>query len=64
MTTYKVLQSHTVRSIVSGIYHIETGSIVEGVEVGNGYVMINKLDMELYIPREKLQHINSNAQPI
>lgn len=54
---YKVLQEHKVRSISSGVYTIEVGRVIEGIVQSNGYIRYRCLDMDMYIPVEKITKV-------
>lgn len=54
---YKVIKEHKVRSITSGVYTIEVGRVIEGIEQSNGYIRFECLGMDMYIPLDKAIHI-------
>lgn len=54
---YKVKKEHKVRSISSGIYTIEVGRVIEGIEQDNGYIRFKCLGMDMHIPLDKAIHI-------
>ena len=55
---YKVKKEHKVRSISSGIYTIEVGKEIEGIEQDNGYIRFKCLERDMYIPIEKVERVS------
>ena len=60
---YKVIEEHKIRSISSGVYTIEVGRVIEGIEQSNGYIRFEGPKMDMYIPKSKVRlNEGSNKQ--
>ena len=54
---YKVIEEHKIKSISSGVYTIETGRKIDGIEQSNGYIRFECQKMDMFIPIEKVEQV-------